>query len=734
MNEFKLAIWTVSPLTNEINNSSVNIQLRPKQMQLLCLLVAHQGEPVTRERILEELWPGRYGTDEALSRTMSELRKALGPSVEIKTIPKTGYCLVTPINNIEDNPPLESPKQIKQTAKQRPIKVWVGIIVVLIGFIFSIYHYQTKPTVHDEVSVAILPLNNFTDSDKAGLLADGLVEEITHQLAGYANISVASRTSSFYFKDSPIPATEIGEKLSVSHIIEGSIRLTEKGYRITAQLIETKSGFHLWSKTFDSENKGLIKIQEQIAAQVRKLVGQTLLPQSQDITNDLYETYLLGVEAIANFGPDNLQKGEDYFKTVLQEYPEFLPAKIGLAMAIIAQLNWGQIDEERGFLKAEGILNEVEAKGIKSADYYLARALLYSPKAIARKNTSHEKARIWFEKALQESPNDSRILQFYSRYAAKNKAHGIELLKRAVKFDPYNSGIQTELAAYDYWQHPNKIVEIAERIVEQFPDSSDGYFLASSGYFRLKDMPKLYFHSYHCVAKQPQLMDCWANLINSMVASKLYDQALQTMDIALQYAPVLVTEFAILKMAIQGNSTQIVALLENVELSSLNPVLTQTAILWAISQQELADLSIKLQDYFAKATQGNSWHKRLYRYHWLKYKDQTLAYKQDLNNLIEEMQNYLAEYGRGHRWVLAGLALNDQVDQAFELTKTMQASQHLANFFAHYHPSEDDPFLTSMHQDPRWQEWVAVHAATQNTVQEEILAIQETLPLSSLAN
>src|SRR6185436_20006234 len=100
-------------------------------------------------------------------------------------------------------------------------------------------------------SVAVLPFASFSDVRSDGYFADGLTEELINSLAQSPELKVAGRTSSFYFKGRNLDLREVGRKLGVAHVVEGSVRRSGTKLRVTAQLIKVDDGFHLWSQTFD---------------------------------------------------------------------------------------------------------------------------------------------------------------------------------------------------------------------------------------------------------------------------------------------------------------------------------------------------------------------------------------------------------------------------------------------------------------------------------------------------
>jgi len=126
-------------------------------------------------------------------------------------------------------------------------------------------------------SIAVLPFVNMSSDPEQECFSDGLSEELLNLLAKIPELRVAARTSSFSFKDQSIEIPEIASRLKVVHILEGSVRKSGNQIRITAQLIQADSGYHLWSKTYDRELDNIFQIQDEIAAAVVDALKITLL-------------------------------------------------------------------------------------------------------------------------------------------------------------------------------------------------------------------------------------------------------------------------------------------------------------------------------------------------------------------------------------------------------------------------------------------------------------------------
>jgi TolB-like protein len=126
-------------------------------------------------------------------------------------------------------------------------------------------------------SIAVLPFVNMSGDKDQEYFSDGLTEELLNSLARINELQVAARTSSFYFKGKDVDLGTVAQKLNVAAVLEGSVRRSEHTVRITAQLVNGVTGFHLWSQTYDRDLRHVLKLRSEIADAVASALKVTLL-------------------------------------------------------------------------------------------------------------------------------------------------------------------------------------------------------------------------------------------------------------------------------------------------------------------------------------------------------------------------------------------------------------------------------------------------------------------------
>src|SRR5215470_15357987 len=258
------------------------IELTPKALDTLHFLVQHRGELLDKSTLIAAVWPNVVVEENNLNQVVSALRRALGDGSGgqrfIVTVPGRGYQFVAPVREIhEDTPsaPLAAPATRAATPTQK--------------------------------SIAVLPFASLSSDPEKDYFGDGIAEELIHLLARVPGLKVPARTSSFAYKGRNVDVRQIARELGVGMLLEGSVRSAGDSIRVTAQLINAESGYHIWSQTFDRRFADVFKLQDELAgAIVQKLepnlgsVSRSPLQLIDPPTRNV-EAYRLYLQARATF-------------------------------------------------------------------------------------------------------------------------------------------------------------------------------------------------------------------------------------------------------------------------------------------------------------------------------------------------------------------------------------------------------------------------------------------------
>ena len=191
----------------------------------------------------------------------------------------------------------------------------------------------------ERASIAVLPFVNMSGDPEQEYFSDGLTEELLNALAQVPGLRVAARTSSFAFKGQNVPVDEIGERLRVANVLEGSVRRSGDQLRITAQLIDTENGYHRWSETYDRELADVFVIQEEIARAIVDTLRLTLAGAGEQAvqpgTSDLeaYNLYLQGRFYANRFTESELRRALELYRRALEKDPQYAEAYAAIAEA-----------------------------------------------------------------------------------------------------------------------------------------------------------------------------------------------------------------------------------------------------------------------------------------------------------------------------------------------------------------------------------------------------------------
>ena len=205
-----------------------------------------------------------------------------------------------------------------------------------------------------ENSIAVLPFVNLSGDPDDDYFGDGLAEELLNELANLSSLQVAARTSSFFFKGKNEPIPSIGRQLGVKSVLEGSVRKSGDRIRVTAQLINAASGYHIWSENFDRKSGDIFAIQEEIARaissslEVKVLSKESVQLASVPTENfDAYDYYLLGQHHRERRNPESLEKSIELFKQALDLDDRFALAYTALALSHLYQAYHSDLSPEQ---------------------------------------------------------------------------------------------------------------------------------------------------------------------------------------------------------------------------------------------------------------------------------------------------------------------------------------------------------------------------------------------------
>jgi TolB-like protein len=325
----------------------------------------------------------------------------------------------------------------------------VGFFVVAgaLTLLALVWYFEGQPSYRasdmpelEGPSVAVLPFANLSGDPQQEYFSDGMTEELLNVLARLPGLKVAARTSVFEFKGQGGDVREIGHKLGVSHIVEGSVRREGEHVRVTAQLVRVSDGFHVWSQSYDRELAGVFALQDDIARhvaeQLETKLGVAQAPSARTAIDPLaYDEYLKGRTLYRQ--RKDMPEAIAHLRAAVTRAPEFGAGWASLSLAYEAA-RWYTTPEQRAML-GDGLANmRVAAERAVAIDPGAALTL-HAAANVARGETRFVEAEQLYLRALQADPTYSDVREDYAELLNNVGRHEDSLVaaRELVALEPF---------------------------------------------------------------------------------------------------------------------------------------------------------------------------------------------------------------------------------------------------------------------------------------------------------
>jgi len=319
----------------------------------------------------------------------------------------------------------------------------VLLLLVGIGWWWTTQSRRASPSpaapsaVHaaGQKSIAVLPFVDMSQAKDQEYFCDGISEEILDTLAKVDGLRVVARTSSFSFKGKNADVGEVANKLNVENVLEGSLRREGNRIRITAQLINARNGFHLWSETYERELKDVFAVQDEITRAIVDALKVKLAvapPARARQNTEAYDLYLQGLYLSNKSDEENLRKSLKLFQGALDKDPNFARAWIGIAKAWI-WLADAYVRPLEAYPKVKEAASKALALDERNAE---AHCYLGETKRVLDRNLSGEEEEL--KRALQIDPNsaDAHMFMSFLKSAQGELDEAVQEIEEAERLDP----------------------------------------------------------------------------------------------------------------------------------------------------------------------------------------------------------------------------------------------------------------------------------------------------------
>jgi len=260
----------------------------------------------------------------------------------------------------------EAPRRFKLELVLIPL---VALIAVLLDINLLLHmkgpEPETVPASKWKNSIAVLPFVDMSPQKDQEYFCDGMTEELINRLSNIKELKVPARTSVFFFKGKAQDIQEVGQKLKVNTVLEGSVRRAGNELRITAQLVNIADGYHLWSETYDRELQDIFALQDEISLQIINRLKIELLGEARERVvkrytdnTEAYDSYIIGIWLLDNkVTEDEWRKAILHFERAIEIDPNFSLAYVGLARAHLSLSFWHFVSPGEALPKAKKALD-----------------------------------------------------------------------------------------------------------------------------------------------------------------------------------------------------------------------------------------------------------------------------------------------------------------------------------------------------------------------------------------
>jgi TolB-like protein/DNA-binding winged helix-turn-helix (wHTH) protein len=491
--DFRLGSWLVQPSLNTVSRNGTTAQLEPKVMSVLVCLAHHPGEPVSKEQLLQTVWPGTFVGEGVLTRSIFELRRVFEDDVKdprvIQTIPKRGYRLVAPVV------PASGAVEVVPVKRDFLMAAAVAILI-LAGLGYGAYRWLS-PTSNSTIdSLAVLPFNNGGGDANTDYLSDGTTESLIGNLARVPKLKVKSRNSVFRYKGKEVDVQKVGNELKVSVIVSGRVTLRGDNVEVSAELTDVRDNTEIWGHHYSGKSTNIISLQQQIAGDIAEQLRPKLSSsEKQQITKEgtqnpeAFELYLKGRYFWNQRTAADLQTAISYFNQAIAKDPGYALAYLGLADAYSVLPEYGGNPNEN--------IPKANAAARKALEL---DALLARPHTVLGGNAieydwDFARGEAELKKTMELDPSDATTHQWYAEsigIMGGREAEALAEAKRAYQLDPLSPIMGAEIGeVYGYARHYDDAISACLRVAKENPTFGTAHVCLFEAYWGKKMYPQV---------------------------------------------------------------------------------------------------------------------------------------------------------------------------------------------------------------------------------------------------
>ena len=450
---FELGDWEVFPARGILVSGDIEEKPEPKVLKVLIALACRDGDLVSRDELIDEIWDGRPTSDEPINRCLSQLRNHLGdkerPHQYIETLTRRGYRLNKKVRLKAPSAQVPDEAILAERARRQG-QLWMVVAAVVVTLLIAVVVRGVLPT-NDVRSVAVLPFENLSGDAADQYLVTGFKVELVQTLHNIPKIAVKHGRVSYPDRE----VGDIAEVLGVAAVLFGELQRVEDTLKITYRVARGYDGKIISSGEVSGEVAEVFALQGELAVMVRNdLVGespQQLISASRNPNSAAFDRYMRGLDALERRGrgrPGNLDAAIALFEEAIQLDPGFGPAYVSLATA------YALLPDYRN-----APLQETHRLALETVERGIAVDSSLTDAAGEVEGFVYHKQKLWgqaeeaYLRATQASVVDSNAFNWYSLMLSSvgRLDDALEQILIAQKMDPSSTVVNTRTGVVYTW-------------------------------------------------------------------------------------------------------------------------------------------------------------------------------------------------------------------------------------------------------------------------------------------
>lgn len=357
---FRIGDWEVFPARGELRHGEQVEKPEPKVMAVLLSLAMRNGDVVTKNELVDEVWDGRATADDPIIRCIFQLRGHFNdrekPYRYVGTLVRRGYCLLLPVVLPDSAGGIAPPPAAKVRTRSRLWIVTAGLAALALAVYFLRASFAPEPLV---ASIGVLPFDNLSGDPGNDFIASGFKEELVHTLQNIPELTVKNA----HVRYQGMEIDDIARQLRVDSVLIGALRMDGNQLRFSYQVARAHDGVSVSSGQVSGLLENLFVLQEQLAGMVRRHIigesGKQLLSSSRPENFNAYERYIRGLFAFERRGvAGNLEDAIALFEDSIRHDPNYGPAYLALAESYVLLPDYRGADVVQSNARAIDIVNQ----------------------------------------------------------------------------------------------------------------------------------------------------------------------------------------------------------------------------------------------------------------------------------------------------------------------------------------------------------------------------------------